>query len=132
MHWRGFCNFVARMKGGLTGLILSLLCTVHCMALPAIIAAGYSVQGSVITNPIFEWLLLGSTLITGYFTVLKSYLAHKDDLKPVILWALGILLILSEQFNFSPVPFLPVFGGILLAVSFWLNHKLAHKHGQAH
>ena len=102
------------------------------MALPAMIAAGYTVQGTVIENPVFEWVLLGSTLVAGYFTVIKNRTKHANSGKALLLWAIGFLLILTEQINWSPIPYLPVVGGLMLAVAFWLNHKSSHINCETH
>jgi membrane protease YdiL (CAAX protease family) len=114
------------------GLWLSVLCTIHCLAMPFLITALPFLGDSFLSQQ-SEIYLIGASTILALFLLIKDYRNHQNPLP------LGLLAI-ALCFNFSGL-FLAkamyeilfnVTGAIIMASAYWVNwnsHRRAcHSH----
>jgi hypothetical protein len=105
------------------GMMASLACTVHCALMPLFLS----------TLPLFlqderlEWLLVGATAGLGIASLTRGYKRHRKKLALSLL-TLGLVLLISGRFveeaEGTGGILLVVFGGITVAFSHFLNHRL--------
>ena len=105
------------------GLWLSVLCTIHCLAMPFLITALPFLGGTVISQK-SEIYLIGISAILAVFLLVKDYRNHQNSL-PLTLLATALC------FNFTGL-FLAhgtyeilfnVTGALLMASAYYLNWK---------
>jgi phosphoglycerol transferase MdoB-like AlkP superfamily enzyme len=112
------------------GMSLSLICAIHCLAMPFIIVllplAGAVFQLNIIT----EVILIGSSIILSGSILFKDYYKHHHNTSALIVLSAGIIVILA--LHMIPLPenlkWLESAGGILIFVAFLVNRK----HMKAH
>lgn len=118
------------------GLWLSILCTIHCIAMPFLITAIPFMSGSFISER-SEIYLIGVSAIIAVFLLVKDYRNHQNPL-PLILLAFAL------SFNFiglflAKAPYeiaFNVIGALTMATAYWINWKehrrVFHSHDHAH
>ncbi len=110
-----------------TGVWLSILCTIHCLAMPFLIAALPFLSGSFIDESA-EVYLVGGSLILAMFLLIKDYRSHGQSL-PLILF--GISSILNIVGFFTTGIFetsLHIAGAVVIGIAYyinWIEHKKA-------
>jgi hypothetical protein len=131
-----FCNNVAIVyllmaisyKGRLDALSvgLSFVCLLHCVLLPAMIAALPFFGIELLRNPYVELLLLLLALPVGGMAILKSYrLFHKKD---ALLWlfaAGAVAMISGNVLSDAMEPVLKISGAALIVAAHVGNWKLS-------
>ena len=110
-----------------TGLFLSLLCLVHCLAMPFIITFLPFVSKDLISHQ-SEIILISLSLILGVILLTKDYQIHKNP-KPLIMLCLaGLIQLLAwTVFPASAETFWVVLGSFILAAAYILNWQSHRK-----
>ncbi|OWY20826.1 MerC domain-containing protein [Sphingobacteriales bacterium UPWRP_1] len=72
------------------GIVLSLLCAVHCMALPLLLMAGSFAAVSVLSNPWMELGLLPVGFAIAGWVLYKDYRLHSRKM-PLLLFMFGVV-----------------------------------------
>lgn len=105
------------------GLWLSILCTIHCIAMPFLITA-IPFLGESFLSEQSEMYLIGISAILAIFLLVKDYRNHRNSL-PLT------LLVIALAFNFTGL-FLArgtyeivfnVAGALIMAIAYWINWK---------
>ena len=111
----------------LFGMVLSLACGVHCVALPALMGALPLFGLELFHDPAFEWLMVGliSTLATTVFV--RGYLLHRRKAVFVLL-AAGLISFIAlrpfaEAISHETTHIVTVFGGLAFIAGHWYNSK---------
>lgn len=114
------------------GLWLSILCTIHCLAMPFLITALPFLSGNFISHQ-SEIYLIGMSAILAIFLLIKDYRNHQNIL-PLML--LGV----ASSFNFVGLflvkanyeVFFNVTGALIMAAAYWQNwnahRRTCHSH----
>lgn len=123
------------------GLAASLVCAIHCALLPLIIGILPLIGMGFMAHGLFDWIMVGIAAAVGFISIMKGHQTHKKH-TPACFFVPGIFIILASLFVFShfgecdtcvghhhndAFPFhsiLMAFGGILIAVSHFINMKL--------
>jgi hypothetical protein len=114
------------------GLWLSVLCTIHCLAMPFLITVLPFLSGGFISEK-SEIYLIGVSAILALFLLVKDYRNHQNSLP---LRLLGIALCLNFVGLFliknSYEIFFNVTGALVMAYAYWANwnahRKACHSH----
>lgn len=113
------------------GFSLSVLCAIHCLAMPFIFAFA-PFLGSFISHSTEIYLVLVSA---GLAVVVfwKSYQEH-HNLLPIALFLLSVMASLSGLFLFHETLEIPLMatGGIVMAFAYYLNWKIRRKVSTGH
>jgi len=111
------------------GTTTSLLCAVHCAALPILLSIGLISDHSWLMNPIFEIVVLSLTGLFIYFSIIRSYLKDRSDKRPIVLALTGVLLIICHHIFPFQHGLVIAFGGGLIAIAHLTKLKLTeHSH----
>jgi hypothetical protein len=118
------------------GLSLSLACSVHCLAMPFVIAF-LPAGGDLLRNPVLEIALLGSSILLASYTLIRDFRHLHRNYASLGLLFVGITLLLISQAGHSheginllaPLAGLAIFGAYVLN---WMHirrhHQCAHPH----
>jgi hypothetical protein len=121
---------------GRLGLSLSVLCSIHCLAMPFVVAF-LPVSGGLFNNPVIEVVLLGSSILLASYTIIRDFRHLHRNYGSLVLLGIGIVLLLVSSANhthdkinlFAPMAGLFIFGAYLLN---WRHirryHQCSHPH----
>jgi len=107
------------------GVGVSLLCAVHCAALPLIISSLPLLGLKIFGNPLIETSIILLSLIIGIISLSTSYVKHKNWI-PMLIIVWGFALIFTGHFLISDTVewiFLSI-GGLTVATAHYCNRKL--------
>lgn len=110
---------------GLLGMSASILCAIHCISLPFIVSAGALGLTQLIQNPIIEFSLIAISIIIGYSVIKRGYASHGKKHILVLFACSAVFLFLFGILLHSHDSFIGSFGGIGIAISFFLNWRAA-------
>lgn len=123
-------EFIENKKNGLErlGIGLSLLCAIHCMITPILVAFLPVVSSNIFQNPAIETFLLGSSFLIVGFNNINSFIKYHQNYKPIVIMAFAMCIILIGHFIHSELAetICSIIGGCLLAYSVYVN-QLAKK-----
>lgn len=110
------------------GFTASILCALHCAALPLILAVTATTGSSFIENSGIEVLVIATSVIIAGAAVFKGYLKHKQT-KPLYFIAIGfILLIAGHAFHSLVLEVILIsIGAVFIASAHVTNWKLTNK-----
>jgi hypothetical protein len=118
---------------GATG---SMLCAVHCAALPLVLAIAPAI-GATFANPVFEVGFIAFASILGFASLLLGYRQHQVArallfLVPgiALLWTAVLIDTLHQSLIAHAVAMAS--GGTLVATAHVINLRLLHRHGGSH
>ena len=116
------------------GFSASLLCAVHCAAIPILIS--FSALGSLafLAHPLVEWTFISIGLVLALLSLRPSYLKDHHKKLPIILAISGFVLIALSRIEIHELweAILTPAGAICIAVAHYYNWKFLksckHKH----
>lgn len=105
------------------GLWLSILCTIHCIAMPFVITALPFLSGSFLSEQ-SEMYLIGASAVLAIFLLVKDYLNHHNIL-PLVLLSIALCFNISGLFLVKGTYeiFFNVTGALIMATAYWINWK---------
>lgn len=114
-------------KLDILGMVGSMLCVLHCSAIPVMLAMGMMQGYEWMDSHWVEYLFLASAIIIASWSIVRSYLAHRRPLALIIVligflvFAIGI-----AQHSHTEIG-LTTLGGVLIALSHLVNWRITHK-----
>ena len=115
------------------GLLASLICAIHCTALPLLMILIPTTGVYLFINENFEFLLLGLSLLFNITNLCFGYKQHRSN-KAVAVLAVGLFIFVigrsmhhhnyQNGFQFDLFNIFMVSGGLLMALSSLVNDKL--------
>jgi len=112
-------------KASVIGFSASILCAIHCMAMPFILSLG--VLGGMNFGSGLEFGLIGISILFGIWSIGTGYKTHKNFF--VIALFTGGALLLSSHFLLSHGTLINIFstlGGLMVAASFFWNFRISN------
>lgn len=112
------------------GVWLSVLCAVHCVSMPLLVALLPLLGSEMLHNPVLELSLIGTTVAIAGFIIGKDYLRVHRNLLPVGLLAVGVLAKLLGLFvlEHSYEPVVITSGAAFFVLAFIANWRLRAQH----
>lgn len=117
------------------GVWASLVCAIHCTILPLLMIIVPTTGVYLFINESLEFILLGLSLLFNIANLCFGYRQHKSN-KAVAVLALGLFLFVvgrlmhhhseDHQIQFDLFNLFMIFGGVLMAVSSFINDKLCN------
>lgn len=107
------------------GMTASILCAVHCAIVPFLITSLPLLGLGFLANPWVEWSMIIFALLIGVYAIGSSYLKIHRQLLPVILLAIGFLIIIAGHLfitNWHEAVVVPI-GGLLIAAAHFFNFR---------
>jgi hypothetical protein len=106
------------------GVFLSLLCAIHCLALPLILFAAPYLASSIAFSPLAEWILVIGSFGLALLLLWQDYLKHR---KPLPLYFLGIGVVIKLVDTLLGIKSIEwIFGlslGVFITLAYWYNYK---------
>ena len=116
---------IFNINADLAGLFTSLLCAVHCSAIPIFISLGLIGSGSWLHNHLFDWVIIGIGVVIAIYSLVGDYLRFHRNLAPLFIASLGfVFLFVGMVEHHGWILIFSVVGGLLVASAHYLNHKL--------
>ncbi|MFN7116212.1 MAG: MerC domain-containing protein [Saprospiraceae bacterium] len=110
------------------GFSASMLCALHCMAIPLVMTIGALSGLAWLENPWIEATFIGLSFVIATWSLTRSYLLHHHHLTAIRIVALGFALILVSRFvEHHWEPIFAAVGGITIAGAHWKNWQLQKK-----
>jgi hypothetical protein len=107
----------------------SLLCALHCMLLPAAAAAGLLGSLAWLGGRWGEWAFIALSLVLVLASLAPAYRFKHGSALPMLIAALGFLLLFSSQVGEVHRHYLSALGGLSVAGAHFLNWKLLRRRG---
>jgi hypothetical protein len=109
----------------------SLLCALHCMLLPAALAAGMLGGMAWLGGHWGERAFIGLSLILVLSSLVPSYLRKHGSPGPLLIAAGGFLLLLISQAGEGHRHYLAAMGGLAVAGAHLLNWRLLRREAKS-
>jgi glucose uptake protein GlcU len=90
------------------GIATSVLCAIHCAALPLLFTSLPLLGVNIINNEYFEFGMIALALVIGYISLGNAYKSHHKSKLPLVIFSIGAIFLIGKEL-------LPHNG-----VSFWL------------
>ena len=103
----------------------SVLCAVHCAIVPLLITTLPLLGLGFLANPWVEWGMIAFALLIGTYAIGLSYLRTHHKILPIILMAIGFLIIIAGHVfvhSWHEAIVVPS-GGLLIACAHFYNFK---------
>ena len=106
------------------GVFFSLLCAIHCLALPFILFAAPYLASSFAFSLTAEWILVVLSFGLALLLLVQDYLQHR---KPMPLYFLGfsiLVKLVDIAVGLKSIEW--IFGlmlGIFITLAYWFNYK---------
>ncbi len=114
------------------GLWLSLLCTIHCLAMPFLMSA-LPFLGESILSEKSEIYLIGASAILAIFLLIKDYRNHQNSI-PLTLLSAALCFNFAGLFLAKGIYeiLLNVIGALMMASAYYINwnshNRACHSH----
>src|SRR5690606_26098025 len=106
------------------GFFASLLCAIHCSAIPILISLGLMSSGSWMHNHLFDWIIIGFGFVMAGYAIVGDYFKKHRKILPMILAFLGFAFLLIGMIEHHGwMLIFSVAGGLLVATSHVVNWK---------
>lgn len=110
------------------GFMASMLCAVHCAALPLILTFSAFSGLAFLGNHLIEFIFLIISAIIAIWSFIPSYRKHYNK-KPLKIAVVGFLFLIGSRFlpHGFMEHFITAIGGFTVAVAHYLNWKSIKK-----
>jgi hypothetical protein len=118
------------------GIWASLICAIHCTILPLLIILIPTTGVYLFINETFEYVLLGFSFLFNITNACIGYRQHKSN-KAIAVLAVGLFTFVvgkllhhhnnHQGFQFDLFNFFMICGGLLIALSSFINDKLCNR-----
>ena len=118
-------TFVLKVNWGKLGMSLSVLCAIHCLAMPFLITLLPLAGSAFNLSWTSEILLIGSSIALSSVSLGHDYYKHHHSFKPMLFLISAILFIVLVNVISLPtnMKWVESSGGILIFAAFLVNRK---------
>ena len=106
------------------GVFLSLLCAIHCLALPLILFAAPYLASSIAFSPMAEWVLVIGSFGMALLLLWQDFRKHRQ---PMPLYFLGLAVLIKLVDTLVGMKSIEwIFGlslGVFITLAYWFNYK---------
>lgn len=118
------------------GMTASLICAVHCAAMPFVITLLPLVGLGFLANEWVEWMLIGLSAVLGISSLCLGYRSHRSR-RALAMLSVGLALVvighIAEKRTEGIVGVgLLVLGGCTVASAHWINRRLCNSCRRCH
>ncbi len=111
------------------GFSASLLCAIHCAAIPFLLSFSTLIGLQFLANPLIELLMIFISLIIASLALIHGYRKHHKKITPIIVVLAGFLLIFAGHISHhevSEMVLVPV-GATIVAIAHFINWSYIRK-----
>ena len=114
------------LNADLAGFLTSLLCAIHCSAVPVLISLGVLSSSTWLHNHAIDWAVIGTGIFIASYSLLGDFIRVHKNVTPLLLAAGGfVFLILGMIEHHGWMLILSVSGGLLVASAHLVNHRIS-------
>ncbi|MBK9254754.1 MAG: MerC domain-containing protein [Saprospiraceae bacterium] len=113
-----------KINADTAGFFTSMLCALHCSAIPVLISLGLVGTGSWLHNHLFDWIIIGIGVVIASYSLVGDFISKHRRILPLSMAAVGFLFLLIgmvEHHGWMLV--FSVVGGLLVASSHMINFR---------
>ncbi|MBK9149792.1 MAG: MerC domain-containing protein [Saprospiraceae bacterium] len=117
-------NRIIKINPDSAGFFTSLLCAIHCSAVPVLMSLGLIGTGSWLHNHAFDWVVIGIGIVIAGYSIVGDFFRRHRNIRPLITALVGFLFLFTgmvEHHGWMLV--FSVIGGLLVAYSHILNFR---------
>jgi len=107
------------------GFFTSMLCAIHCSAVPVLISLGLLGSGTWLHNHMIDWVVIGFGVIIASYSLFGDFVRKHRNILPLVLALTGFIFLLIgmiEHHGWMLV--FSVVGGLMVASAHLVNHRL--------
>lgn len=112
------------------GIAASVACAIHCAVLPLILSSLPLFGINIIGNTGFEYGMILLAFAIGVYSLRNGY-RHHHRLLPLILFALGIVLLTLKQYYHRHLLAFLIPAVLLIVSSHWMNYRATKKYADS-
>ncbi len=114
-----------RFDSDAAGFITSMLCAIHCSAVPLFISMGLLSSKSWLHSHSFDWVVIALGIVIASYSLVGDYFRRHRNILPLLMAATGfVLLVIGMIEHHGWMLVFSVMGGVLVAVAHVVNHRL--------
>lgn len=107
------------------GFMASMLCAIHCAALPFVLTLGTLSNLAWLEHGLIEVVFITLSIVIASWSLLRSYFLHHRSMQAILLVAAGFAVIIGSRFvNGDGEHWLTMAGGLIIAAAHTLNWRL--------
>ena len=115
-----------KLKWDAFGMGASIVCAIHCAAIPFLVGLAATTTLSFLQSPWFEFGILALAVIFVFLSLVPSYRKHKSAV-PLLLAIVGLLAVILNHIFFGHEYYAISFvGAILITIAHYKNFRLSH------
>lgn len=109
---------------------MSLLCAVHCAALPLLLVLAPAIGSRFIASDLLEWIMIGFAVIIALWSIGRGYFREHHKRLPAVILLAGILLVVLAHTLLpdSLEPVAGVTGSLGIAAAQFINLRLVKRY----
>jgi hypothetical protein len=107
------------------GIFTSILCAIHCAALPLLVSALPLLGVNLVHSALFEYGMIGLAFLIGTWALWHGFSRHHHRILPWMLFLGGMILLISKQvWHQYELRLLPFAVGFIIAAHI-VNYRLS-------
>ncbi|MEM7161103.1 MAG: MerC domain-containing protein [Bacteroidota bacterium] len=111
------------MKLDALGMGASIICAIHCAAVPFLLSLAATASLSFLQSPWFEFGILALAFVFVLLSLVPSYRKHKKAL-PLVLASVGLIAVVVNHILFGHEFYIISFiGAILITLAHYKNYR---------
>jgi hypothetical protein len=124
----------AGMKINLDGLGIaaSILCAIHCAVLPLLFSSIPLLGINIVSNPFFEFGMIGLAFIIGANALRHGYRRHHHRFTPFVLFTIGFGFLLSKELLPVHRSWMVLPALVFIVAAHVINFRLCRKDSKLH
>lgn len=126
------CPMRVNINWDALGITTSVACAIHCAVLPLVLSSLPVLGINIIDNPFFEYFMIALAFVIGSWALYHGYRKHHHRLLPLIVFAIGILLLIAKQVWHEWHLTLLVPAVVAIISAHFFNFRFCRVHNHAH
>ena len=107
------------------GFFTSMLCAIHCSAVPVLVSLGLLGSGTWLHNHMIDWVVIGFGIIIASYSLLGDFIRKHRNILPLGMAFTGFLFLLIGMVEHHGWMLLfSVSGGLMVASAHLINHRI--------
>lgn len=113
------------LNADFAGFLASMICAIHCAALPFVLTIGALSNLAWLEHGLFEVIFITLSIIIASWSLLRGYVLHHRSLRALFIAAAGFSVIIASRFVEGDWEhWLTMAGGIIIAIAHTVNWRL--------
>jgi hypothetical protein len=119
-------RFFSRFSWDVVGFSASLICAIHCLAVPVFLMISSITGLQALHNHSIENFILAFSAAVGSVSIIPGWRKHHRKIAPFIVFGFGLSLIVISRLNLALLTetLLTTGGALIIAASHWMNWRL--------